>query len=137
MTIKENFELFAAIVGVVATVPVYLGWFARLLSWNRQRKLEKLEKEKELLSRLKSSDREFLGWLLHSLLLVVTVFCVALMFRGAEVDSNGIKLVATLHWLLGGAAYFFAVSALGTYHRLKNFDSSIQKIDDQINKLGR
>lgn len=134
--ITSYFEFIVLIVGLVATIPVYMGWFKGALSWHRRRKIDKLKKEKEFLSRLKSSDREFLGWLLHSLLLVVTVFCVALMFRGVEVDSSGTTLVASLHWILGGAAYYFAVSALGTYNRLRNFDNTVQKIDAQIKGMG-
>lgn len=129
-------ELFALAAGLVATIPVYMGWFKGALSWHHRRKIQKLKIEKEFLTRLKSSDREFLGWLLHSLLLVVTVFCVALLFRGVEIDSHGIELVATLHWILGGTAYYFALSALGTYRRLQSFDKTIQIIEKKIEGIG-
>jgi hypothetical protein len=119
MLTRDNFELFAAIVGLIAAIPVYKGWFIGTLSWNRQRQIEKLRKEKAFLICLYSSDREFIGWLLHNVLLVVTIFSIALMFRSIEVDPGGPKLVVLFHWLLGGGAYVISVFALGIYHRLR------------------
>lgn len=136
MITKQDFEFYVAIIGLIATIPIYKGWLYGALSWNQRRRKEKLLKERDFLTRLHTSDREFLGWLLHCLLLVVTIFCVALMFRAVEVDSGADKLVAGLHWLLGGGAYLIAVSALGTYRRLHTFEKSIAKINEQISKLG-
>lgn len=135
MNMKETFELFAAIAGLVATIPIYKGWLQGALYWNRRRKLEKLTKERSFLERLQNSDRELIGWLLHQVLLVITLFSIALMFRSIEIDQEGAKLVAVLHWVIGGFAYFVAVNALGTYHRLQHYDTTRSKLDEKIRAL--
>ena len=135
MSFLDKFYLFAAIAGLVATIPVYKGWFHEAKFWNIKRRVEKLNKEKVFLSLLRSSDREFLGWMLHSVMLVITIFTFALVFRTIEIDSDGVKVVTVVHSLLGWLAYFIAVSTLGIYHRLRDFDKTIANIDKKIQEI--
>lgn len=132
-----SLDTLLGVAGLVAAIPVYYGWARQALTWNSQRKIKNLEKEREMYLRLANSDREYLGWLLHSLLLVVTVFTMALMFQSVHVADGGASIVAVAQWVLGGLGYFLAVNTLGIYARVKRVSITIDKIDAQLKQLQR
>lgn len=135
MTTVETYELIATTAGLIATIPTYKGWFSGAISWNNQRKIDKLKAQKLFILKLTTSNREFLGWLLHSILMIATLLSAGLLVRSVEIDPNGLKLSALSHWFIGSCAYFFGISILGTFHRLKKHEETISDIDRRIQIL--
>jgi hypothetical protein len=132
MALAISLDTLLGIAGLIAAIPVSYGWTQRALLWNTQRKIRKLQSDREMYLRLAGSDREYFGWLLHSLLLVVTVFTMALMFQSVHVAEGGASFVAAIHWILGGLAYFLAVNTLGIYARVKRCAATIEAIDARL-----
>lgn len=135
---NEFLDYFFMGLTVVGAIPVFKSGFTGVLSWDRSRRIIALEKEKKFLIRLAGSDREYIGWLIHSVLLILVLFSLALMLRVLEIGPGMPPgVVAFIHWLLGGMAYFFAVATLGAYHRVRRLDYAIIKIDKKIASLTR
>lgn len=121
-------------IGAIGTIPTYKGWMNKLLRWNLSRKLKRLKKEKAFFETLKASDREFVGWIGSSLLILFAIFAVAMMFQVVAVDANGEKLALLFQNILGMSSYLFAIYRLGQYRRFRNYEKTMEFLNEEIKK---
>lgn len=136
MFTKDNFYLIATIIGLIASIPVYKGYFLNILSWNRRRKKQNLIRELDFFTSLQSSDRELIGWLFKNVLKILGLLSLALMLRVAEIGSLSYLTVIACHFIVGVSGYMVAISTLGKYSRLKKFEITTEKLKAEIKQLG-
>jgi len=129
---KENIGIALAIVG---SWPVFSGWFRNIWSWNKNWKLARLQRERELFVLFKKSDRDLYLFLFSSILIVTTLLGMSLIFHAVGIDPDGHKQVLLSDWLFGFAIYTFSIYRLGQLRRLKNFDKTIAKLESEILKI--
>ncbi|MES9994077.1 MAG: hypothetical protein ABW098_19165 [Candidatus Thiodiazotropha sp.] len=130
-----EFETIATTLGIIATIPVYKGWVINALRWNKQRKVNSLEKQLTHYNRLKNDNLYFIGWFGEAILIVLALLSSALMFEGVAIDSDGEKLSKAFISLIATVAYVTAVYKAGQYKRFSNYEDTIDKIEKEIEML--
>ena len=130
-----KFETWAAILSIIATIPVYKGWFYSFLQWNRERKLQSLIKTVEHYTKLKDDQHYLIGWIAQSILLVLALLASALMFEFIAVDPKGEQLSSTFIGLMAVLAYTTSIYKLGQIAKLKDFNKTILSLNKAIEEL--
>lgn len=130
-----KFEQIMTVIALVATIPVYKGWMVGFVQWNRRRRLESLEVRALHYRNLNEDNCYLLRWASESILLVVALVAAAFMFEGVAVDEKGQHLSSIFTSLVATCAYVIATFKLGQLTRLKHFNSTMTRINEEIVKL--
>jgi hypothetical protein len=132
------------IYGAIKTYQTLTGKIGTGFAWNRARKLDVLRKRRDWLIELHKSDRTYYGWLLSSILWVLTLLAAEIALEGMMVPPTGFTAEALyihvvlrhlLRFFLGYTAFVLALGRLGDYRALQRFDRAKERIDRAIAKL--
>jgi hypothetical protein len=129
------------------TIGAYRGFRGEIRSlfvWSGARNLVMLQKRRDRLIRLHNSDREYYGWLLSCVLLVLALFAVVTVYEGLmtpptgwgrRADIEAHLLLGLVRYGMGCAAYWIAISRWRDYRALQRFDHTMETLDRKIATL--
>tara|TARA_R110001583_G_scaffold75040_1_gene207084 strand:+ start:354 stop:755 length:402 start_codon:yes stop_codon:yes gene_type:complete len=130
-----EFETWAAIIGLIATVPVYKGWFLILIRKNKSRRIGSLKKQINHLTLLHSDSFYFTRWAAESIIVILTILSIAFMFEGVAFDPNGRSVSSIFISLMSALAYLVCVYKIRVFTDLKSFDKTLEQLNKKLSKL--
>jgi len=144
---KDNLALLGDIALKVVAAFIVIAIIAavkRFTGFTRGQKLKRLQKRREDLKKLNTSDREYYGRLLSGCLGVLALFALEMMFEGLMTPPPILHPEQALGWIaplnfmrygFGIAGYVVAISRLHDYRALQDFDRTIKDLNQAIAKL--
>lgn len=129
-----SFKKYVAIIGLIATIPVYKGWFFKLLLWNKSRKLLSLEKQLEIINKLKNDSNYLVIFIGQSILAVLTIVACAQFFEIMSLSSSN-DMSSVFISITSIIAYFFAINRLGILTKAKKYEKYSEILNAEIAKL--
>ncbi len=130
-----KFETVAATLSLIATIPLYKGWFKSSLQWNKERKIKSLKKQIQHYELLKHDNHYLIRWAAESVLMVLAILSAAFMFEGVAIDPIGETLSSSFIGLSATAAYITAIFKGGQLRGLVKYEETVSKIQSKIREL--
>ncbi|USD46839.1 hypothetical protein [Vibrio sp. SCSIO 43145] len=84
-----TFEKFVAIVGLIATIPVYKGWVIKIWIWSKAKKVSSLEKRLAQTEKLHSDNKYLIIYIGQSILIVLALIASAQVYQLVNIASEG------------------------------------------------
>ncbi|WP_158108720.1 hypothetical protein [Vibrio furnissii] len=130
-----TFEKFVAIVGLIATIPVYKGWIIKIWVWSKAKKVSSLEKLLAQIEKLHSDNKYLMIYIGQSILIVLALIASAQIYQLVNIASVGTDISSIFISLMSLIAYLVAVSCIGKLTKVKNYDKYRKEIEDKIERL--
>ncbi|NOH61042.1 hypothetical protein [Vibrio sp. RE88] len=130
-----TFEKFAAIAGLIATIPVYKGWVIRIWVWSRAKKVSSLEKRLAQIEKLHSDDKYLMIYIGQSILIVLALIASAQIYQLVNIASEDADISSIFISLMSLIAYLVAVSCGGKLTKVKTYDKYRKEIKGKIERL--
>ncbi|USD33770.1 MULTISPECIES: hypothetical protein [Vibrio] len=105
-----TFEKFVAIVGLIATIPVYKGWVIKIWIWSKAKKVSSLEKRLAQTEKLHSDNKYLIIYIGQSILIVLALIASAQVYQLVNIASEGADISSIFISLMSLLAYLVAVS---------------------------
>lgn len=128
-----SIEKYAAIIGLIATIPIYKGWLFELLIWNKSRKLSSLKTQLEMITKLKDDLSYLMTYIGQAILVVLAIVASAQVFEifslrsGNDISSIFISITSLI-------AYLFALNRLGILTKVREYDKYSNRLKKSIAK---
>jgi len=103
--------------------------------WYIKKEKELIEKELESLKKLKKSNQELSIIVFISVFRIFGLIGISLLFHAALAFTSWEKFSVLVYWLCGAAIYWIACDLLGRLQSLKNYDKTIDRLNQKIKKL--
>ncbi len=104
-----TFEKFVAIVGLIATIPVYKGWIVRVWVWSKAKKVSSLEKQLVQLEKLHSDNKYLMIYIGQSILIVLALIASAQIYQLVTLSSEAADISSIFISLVSLIAYLAAI----------------------------
>ncbi|MCG7489812.1 hypothetical protein MHN79_09945 [Vibrio sp. Of14-4] len=130
-----TFEKFVAIVGLIATIPVYQGWVIKIWVWGKAKKVSSLEQRLEQIEKLHSDNKYLMIYIGQSILMVLALIAIAQVYQLMNIASDGEDISSIFISLMSLIAYLVALNCGGKLTKVKNFDKYREDINGKIERL--
>ncbi|EOB3921732.1 hypothetical protein ACIJC2_004655, partial [Vibrio parahaemolyticus] len=130
-----TFEKFVAIVGLIATIPVYKGWIVRVWVWSKAKKVSSLEKQLVQLEKLHSDNKYLMLYIGQSILIVLALIASAQIYQLVNLSSEAADISSIFISLVSLIAYLAAIYCGGKLTKVQNYDKYRKHIQDKIERL--
>ncbi|HCE2133798.1 hypothetical protein CGI80_24375 [Vibrio parahaemolyticus] len=131
-----TFEKFVAIVGLIATIPVYKGWIVRVWVWSKAKKVSSLEKQLVQLEKLHSDNKYLMIYIGQSILIVLALIASAQIYQLVTLSSEAADISSIFISLVSLIAYLAAIyCGGGKLTKVQNYDKYRKHIQDKIERL--
>ncbi|EJG1819750.1 hypothetical protein P0I90_000869 [Vibrio parahaemolyticus] len=130
-----TFEKFVAVLGLIATIPVYKGWFQSALSWNKARKLSALENRLALITKLHEDSKQLTTYIGQSVLTVLAFIAASQVYQLVSVTANKPEIGSVFISTVSLIAYLTAINFVGRLTQVRDFEKHSRLLVDRIEKL--
>ncbi|WP_000142200.1 hypothetical protein [Vibrio mimicus] len=130
-----TFEKFVAIVGLIATIPVYKGWFQSALSWNKTRKIASLERRLDLIRKLHEDSKQLIVYIGQCVLAVLALIAASQVYQIVSVTAKNPEIGSIFISILSLIAYLTAINFVGRLTQVRDFEKYSRLLESRIEKL--
>ncbi|MCE9684688.1 hypothetical protein LZP73_00440 [Shewanella sp. AS16] len=130
-----SFEKYAAIIGLIATIPVYKGWFLILWKWNKARKITYLEKQLEVIGKLHEDNKCLIIYIGQSLLTVLAFIAASQIYQFMNISTENSNIAYGFISFLSLVTYLIAIRFLGKLTQVRDYEKYSGKLKLSIERL--
>jgi ABC-type transport system involved in cytochrome bd biosynthesis fused ATPase/permease subunit len=130
-----HLDNWIAMIGIVATIPVYKGWFIEAIKKNKAWRIQTLKKQIHHLTSLHQDNFYYNRWATESIVIILAILSVAFMFEGVAFTPDGQPISSIFISLLSTLAYLVCIHKIRIFSELKAFEKTLERLNKKLTKL--